>query len=184
VRESICYDGVDNDCNGLIDCTDPSCANRYCGALSRTCTAPGTCGFTCVGYGYQCTDGTSCCSQICSNGICAPVLDAGTVCAALGSACSLPTDCCTNTCVFDGGTSDSGICTPDPTFGDAWGCLADGGYSNVCAVYPSTPLVATCGDPCIRDVCRQDPGCCSSEWSFNCANEADRNCWRRCWPPW
>ncbi|ATB44343.1 hypothetical protein CYFUS_009830 [Cystobacter fuscus] len=36
-RESQCGDGRDNDCDGLVDCADPDCGARACGAQGQTC---------------------------------------------------------------------------------------------------------------------------------------------------
>ena len=35
--ESLCTDGRDNDCDGLVDCADPDCGAKSCGANGRVC---------------------------------------------------------------------------------------------------------------------------------------------------
>lgn len=45
--ETSCDDHVDNDCNGLIDCADPSCLSRTCGPNGLTCTSTGLTGCNC-----------------------------------------------------------------------------------------------------------------------------------------
>jgi hypothetical protein len=48
--ESYCNDGLDNDCNGLTDCADPSCNNQTCATNGKVCSADaGTC--VCGGNG-------------------------------------------------------------------------------------------------------------------------------------
>lgn len=60
--ESTCGDGVDNDCDGAVDCADPDCAEQRCGTIasavccggycvdtSTSATNCGACGFTCKG---------------------------------------------------------------------------------------------------------------------------------------
>ncbi|HSP96089.1 MAG TPA: trypsin-like peptidase domain-containing protein [Candidatus Dormibacteraeota bacterium] len=49
----VCDDGVDNDCDGAIDCSDADCASSP--ACSATCAAPG----------QSCTRGSQCCSDTC-----------------------------------------------------------------------------------------------------------------------
>jgi len=49
----VCTDGVDNDCDGLIDCADPDCAGN------PACTS------TCGSKGAACASDTDCCSSKC-----------------------------------------------------------------------------------------------------------------------
>jgi hypothetical protein len=89
--EASCADDVDNDCDGLKDCEDPSCNAKLCGPLGEKCQGLGC---SCAGNGgtpqsveTRCSDGadndcdgyvdcgdTSCgdggsgCSEICSDG--------------------------------------------------------------------------------------------------------------------
>lgn len=39
VSESICGDGLDNDCDGAADCDDPSCNNVVCSTTNKRCSA-------------------------------------------------------------------------------------------------------------------------------------------------
>jgi hypothetical protein len=50
----VCNDGIDNDCDGLIDCADPNCAS-----------AP-NCQSTCGAAHSACTSNSQCCSNKCS----------------------------------------------------------------------------------------------------------------------
>jgi hypothetical protein len=61
VAETTCNDGLDNDCDGLIDCADPDCFGRSCGANGLACTATSASGCTCPSGSTetlaQCRDG-------------------------------------------------------------------------------------------------------------------------------
>lgn len=55
VSESSCTDNIDNDCDGLIDCSDSDCdADSACGTSS------------CSPTGASCSEGTDCCSNKCN----------------------------------------------------------------------------------------------------------------------
>jgi hypothetical protein len=56
-KETSCGDGLDNDCDGKVDCEDPDCAGQSCGTFGKTCPAVGT---TC-----SCPTGTT---EICDDG--------------------------------------------------------------------------------------------------------------------
>jgi hypothetical protein len=99
--ETKCADGLDNDCDELTDCADPSCANQSCGANGRTCQADGgTC--TCSGNGappetteVTCNDGIDndcngkpdCADPACGTHICKAngYICMGVVCACTGN---------------------------------------------------------------------------------------------------
>jgi hypothetical protein len=55
--ETICGDGVDNDCDGAVDCADSSCqpqggqSGRICDTTGRTCSAPDGTGLAACGVG-------------------------------------------------------------------------------------------------------------------------------------
>ncbi len=53
--ETSCGDGLDNDCNGVVDCQDPHCQSTTPGALGLSCDAPG--GAT---VGMKCTTSATC----------------------------------------------------------------------------------------------------------------------------
>jgi cysteine-rich repeat protein len=78
IPPEVCDDGVDNDGDGSIDCTDPECSS------SSYCESP-TCGNGTVDYGEQCDDGNNengdgcradCTLESCGDG----VLDPGEQC--------------------------------------------------------------------------------------------------------
>lgn len=62
-KETLCNDGIDNDCNGATDCADTNCLRASCGANGRQCQSDGTC--QCSGNGgapepsreVSCSDG-------------------------------------------------------------------------------------------------------------------------------
>jgi hypothetical protein len=84
-QEQSCGDGLDDDCDGLIDCADPDCAGQPCGPHGYTCAA-GAC--VCSGNGglpeiaeQTCGDGTDndcdglidCLDPDCSGAACGPL---------------------------------------------------------------------------------------------------------------
>ena len=63
--EVSCGDGVDNDCDGKIDCVDTDCnlTLRSCGANGQTCSAAGACSCTGNGGAAQASEGTIGCAD-------------------------------------------------------------------------------------------------------------------------
>jgi len=97
--EITCNDGIDNNCNGQVDCDDPNCNTNVCAVAgvgtgrcnfaSRNCQLQGACGLaggtctrdcytgsTCDASGTTCqggspaADGTVCVGGTCQNGAC------------------------------------------------------------------------------------------------------------------
>lgn len=63
--EESCGDGVDGDCDDLIDCEDPDCEARACDD-GNLCTESDTCGSgVCAGADATCDDGVPCTSDAC-----------------------------------------------------------------------------------------------------------------------
>ena len=56
ITETLCSDGVDNDCDLNVDCADPECASQCCGSEGNECC---TVGDDCTGSLY--CDDTHCC---------------------------------------------------------------------------------------------------------------------------
>jgi hypothetical protein len=54
----VCTDGLDNDCDGDVDCDDVDCGGDP------------ACSFTCGGHGNSCSTGKDCCSGNCKRGTC------------------------------------------------------------------------------------------------------------------
>jgi hypothetical protein len=66
-RETSCSDGVDNDCDGAVDCADSDCPERtQCGSAANTRCCGGACVNTesdpnnCQACGSKCASGKSC----------------------------------------------------------------------------------------------------------------------------
>lgn len=78
-HESSCGDNSDNDCDGLIDCQDPDCANVSCGANNKTCSST-TLQCTCATTVEDCNDHVDnncdglidCADPQCANAACGP----------------------------------------------------------------------------------------------------------------
>jgi hypothetical protein len=101
-----CADGLDNDCDNLVDCADPQCATRACatGAASAK---------TCFNSSCQCVfNGAVSTVEVCNDGVdntcdsvvdCAQASCANQACGANGKQC-VGTTC---SCVVDGGTAEA-----------------------------------------------------------------------------
>jgi hypothetical protein len=88
--ETTCYDGRDNDCDGLVDCQDPSCATLSCGSNDRTCSL-GAC--ACSGGGGAAQAAESLCSDGRDNDCdgladCRDMQCGGKTCGAYGKQCA------------------------------------------------------------------------------------------------
>jgi hypothetical protein len=64
--EVICGDGLDNDCDGSVDCADSDCATKQCGAAANnvccgtSCVNLATDSLNCGGCGLACQNGKAC----------------------------------------------------------------------------------------------------------------------------
>jgi hypothetical protein len=101
--ETLCGDGIDNDCNGKVDCADSACNGQSCdsnGSVGRLC-ASGLC--TCPGGAAEtCNDGidNNCNGLIdCQDPACQPTGSAaGKGCDGAGNTCSVPSATVPSTC--------------------------------------------------------------------------------------
>ncbi|MDP3156457.1 MAG: hypothetical protein Q8N23_27520 [Archangium sp.] len=68
-----CFDGSDNDGDALIDCGDPDCLHRSCNASAP---ASKCCGTVCLNLG---NDPANCgqCGLVCPTGVCSPFSESG-----------------------------------------------------------------------------------------------------------
>ena len=64
--ETSCTDGVDNDCDGAVDCDDPDCASDSACRPSTTSSTASQCG----GNKSPCNGNGDCCSNSCKGGSC------------------------------------------------------------------------------------------------------------------
>ncbi len=154
----ICGDGVDNDCNGLVDCADPQCQpvgnalGGVCDLVGHTCSVNGAPGpsacTTCSGNGgtaetteASCGDGKD---NDC-NGLvdCQDAACAGQPCA-LGFTCDATRKTCTvpsTTCTACGQPQCVGMTC------DAQGRVRSSGSPSTCSTCPVG--VTTCADPAL-----------------------------------
>ena len=104
-----CGDGKDNDCDGVLDCQDPSCTGKACDTLGKACTSTGQCLCTASGGPEtNCADNldNDCDGQKdCADSDCR-VLSGGLypVCAANGFRCTAGGTCA---CTGNGGTAQA-----------------------------------------------------------------------------
>jgi len=106
--ESLCGDGLDNDCDGVTDCADPSCANVGCGTSGRICVADAG-GCQCGGNGGVREGSESLCGDLADNDCdgetdCADDTCNGATCRANGFICMAMVCACTG----NGGTPQPG----------------------------------------------------------------------------
>jgi len=108
-NETVCDDGIDEDCDGSEDCDDvdclgdpacPSCGDATCDPGEDQCNCPADCG-TPPSTETNCTDGIDedCDgSADCDDPTGDCDLDPACDCAAVGEACTTDADCCSNNC--------------------------------------------------------------------------------------
>ena len=95
----VCGNGLDDDCNGLIDAADPACANSSC--------PHGDCMVDVCGQEYVCDGVTGCCVPHCGDGAWngdEGDVDCGGSCGAkctAGQHCWSNFDCASGSCVGD-----------------------------------------------------------------------------------
>ncbi len=175
----ICDDGVDNDCNGLKDCNDPSCAGAA--ACNTGCTpgqtrpcytgAAGTQGVGTCHNGVQTCDntgqwGTACTGEVVpANENCCDALDhnCNGLPGCLDFFSCLTASCCGTQCNADAGpgcscpkgSGDTATC-PRGDYGVSGGNPLGGGWAACC------PCTANdCNNPacCAEAVCAGNPAC-------------------------
>ncbi len=180
-KETSCGDGIDNDCNGLVDCQDPNCASQPCAVgfvcdpSRKTCTVPSTTcticgpaacvGLVCDSVGHTCANAspstcTTCpggATEICNDGKdnnCNGLIDcADSQCQPVGNALGQLCDAKGNTCSVKNAAGVSSCTT----------CSGNGGTAQ--------PLGETsCGDgkdnDCNGLIDCQDPNCASQPCAF------------------
>lgn len=124
--ETLCFDGLDNDCDGKVDRDDPECEHELCDGGSCSCN-PGTCGGCCSGATCatpsftRCgADGGACvaCNPMranqCNAGQCAcgasPQCGPDEQC--IGGACCPAASACGSSCCGAGEACFQGVCCP------------------------------------------------------------------------
>ena len=172
-----CDDGLDNNCNGVVDCAESSCQTKVCAGggtcQSLVCSCPvgkKTCNGACIASADCCADGecTAISGQSCQSGACA-CATGQKVC---GAECLATSACCTSAeCLAPivGQTCQSGACAcpaGQKTCGAR--CIAAGSCCtdpDCAAVVPGqTCQTETCGCPTGQRVCGGacvvGTGCC------------------------
>lgn len=129
-----CGNGIDDNCNGLTDCQEPSCDGLVCAG-----------GGTCMSLGCRALTEVSCSDGVDNDND--GLLDCADPDCAIGVTCSDFNACTTgDRCVADGGCEKTGdtACTTPPNavcYALTGTCLPDAGAT--CAY---TPLTASCND--------------------------------------
>jgi hypothetical protein len=182
--ETICDDGVDDDCDGEIDCFDADCAGRACDDANE-CTTGETCEKSTCGGGkaLACDDGEPCTSDACDpKKGCVNAPRTSGACDD-GNACTEGDQCVSGHC--KGGAAvacdDKNPCTDDKCDSDT-GCAhvpnkasCDDGDActtgDTCAAGACKPGAAVaCDDknPCTDDGCNAKSGCFSKSNAAAC----------------
>ncbi|MFO8016835.1 MAG: DUF4215 domain-containing protein [Candidatus Woesearchaeota archaeon] len=100
-EETVCDDGIDNDCDGVKDCNDPDCCVKDICAGSQACISI-NCGDGEVDEGEECDDGNTVSGDGCSNTCQLEYCGDGIVQPGLGEECddgnTIDDDDCDNSC--------------------------------------------------------------------------------------
>ncbi|MDP1826516.1 MAG: putative metal-binding motif-containing protein [Archangium sp.] len=148
----VCNNAIDDNCDPLVDCQQPSCDTQPCGA-NATCM-----GAVCIGPNESpCNDGLD------NNGD--GLIDCADPDCVPGSTCSDSNSCTTgDQCVADGGCEKTGdvMCTTPPNAGICYSaiglCLPDAGascqYTALTGGSCSDLLGCTTGDTCNAGSCQ------------------------------
>ncbi len=176
--ENVCDDGVDNDCDGLVDCLDPDCRPDSPDAgLGLSCAAPGKVGNKCDFFGACVCPGGQNVEATCSDGIdndcdgkpdCTDGDCAGKTCTANLSKCLLP----------DAGVPDAGQPSTCACPGGTVELACTDGDDNDCDGLRDCEdpdcLDAACDPQAPTYICMGTPGSCkdpSSNWSVTVTSE-------------
>jgi hypothetical protein len=123
--ETNCGDGVDDDCDGLVDCLDPDCLHKACNGVGTVCCSTAANATACKNIT---NDAANCgvCGAVCASGTCSPKS---------GSGYSSGQCTCTTSCPKPGNvtsqTCSTGLCTCGD---DNDRCGAASGNGSTCAV--------------------------------------------------
>ncbi len=151
-HEVNCGDGIDDDCDGLIDCADPDCANIVCRAAVNDCDEAEKCTSGVCPADAKKSDGTQCtssCNATCQTGKC------------------IGTTSCDdqNPCTVDVCNSTTGQCSHSPVPDSSATSCNDG-------------KACTTGDKCVGGACQGTVACtcdqchvgqCKADGSCECA---------------
>ncbi|HEY8429527.1 MAG TPA: hypothetical protein VIL20_14175 [Sandaracinaceae bacterium] len=173
--ETACADGIDDDCDGAIDCADPDCDGASCDDGSA-CTEGDTCSEgECTGAAVECDDGNPCTDDTCdpSTG-CAHANN--TVTCDDGNACTVNDTCNEGVCTGAAlDCDDANPCTDDAC-DPATGCTytnntndCDNGFwcdgpdrcsGGTCLAVGPSPCPAFCNESAMAcEECRTDSDC-------------------------
>lgn len=109
VPETNCYDGVDNDGDGKIDCVDPDCSHKQCTAVANSrsvCCGAGPNATNCKNLG---TDAANCgaCGITCASGSCQTADEGGRY----TGKCTCPSGTAQCPSIGDGQVCNTGLCS-------------------------------------------------------------------------
>ncbi len=145
---------LEYDCDPTDDPVLKCCLGTRCSGETLKCT-----GLCAVEGAYcarrsDCCDGTLLCDELTNR--CVPCTQ---------GYCKNDSDCCSNNCVK--GTNTEGTCGPE--------CVSEPGCTDPCTVslLPLKVGNQACNqDPCVANVCAEDPYCCCTAWDAVCVERA------------
>jgi hypothetical protein len=183
-------DGVDNDCNGLVDDGDPGGGGACATGIPGVCSA-GT--MSCTNGALLCTQNVAPSVEVCDglDNDCNGVVDDGA--AGGGGACStgLPGVCAAGTMACQNGvlSCKENVAPKAEICGngldDDCNGVVDDGCAAQCAhdvCLSGVALKSGCS-ACVTKVCAQDSFCCSTQWDSLCVSEVPTYCGQSCQAP-
>jgi hypothetical protein len=201
--DSICVGEVESVCGESCSgsCGDGTCsAGETCSSCEADCGACPACDHDrCEEGGQLASTCDSCVAQVCAVDSYCCTVAWDSIC--VGEVESVCGETCGSTCAHDrcekGAALDptcdpcvAQVCAADPyccTNGWNFYCVMQvqsvcnescvGCYHDICTT--GAPMDQSC-DPCVAQVCAEDPYCCTTAWNYQCVDQVESVCGQTC----